>query len=156
VIPGTRLTTVSSRFLRAETFDLMVSPAIADLQFEAPTASRVRRLQSYAGVWRACCGALCQDIALTLKAPFVDEARRAALQSDVLTFAWLTLFQVCYYAGMLTIAFSKWSDLRAWLHTVLLRTSVLEALMLGAVALLLPALPVLACFWPRRDDARTC
>ena len=156
MIPGTRLALLSSRFLRAETFELMVSPAIADLQFEAPAASRVRRIRSYAGVWRACGGALGQDIALTLKAPFVDKTRRAALRSDVLTFAWLTLFQACYYASMLTIAFSKWSDVGAWLHTVLLRTSVLEALMLGAVALLLPALPVLACFWPRRDDARTC
>ena len=155
-MPGTRLAIVSSRLLRVETFDLMVSPAIADLQFEAPTAGRVRRLQSYMGVWRAFRGALCQDIALTLRAPFVDEARRSALQSNVLTFAGLTLFQACYYAAMLTLAFSEWSDLRAWIDAVLLRASVLDLLILGSVTLLLPALPVVACFWPGRDDARTC
>ena len=156
MIPGTTLAIVSSRFLRAETFDLMVSPAIADLQFEASGATPTRRLRSYAGVWRALCGALGQDIILTLEAPFVDAARREALQSNVLTFAGLTLFQACYYAGMLTLAFSEWSDLRAWLHAVMLGTSVFEALALASVAILLPALPVVACFWPRRHDARTC
>ena len=106
MIPGTRLAVVSSRLLRAETFDLMVSPAIADLQFEAPAASRARRVQGYVGVCRAFSGALWQDIAVTLKAPFVDEARLASFQSDVLTFASLALFQACYYAAMLTMLLS--------------------------------------------------
>ena len=105
--PGTRLASVSSRVLRAETFDLMVSPAIADLQFESAAATRVRRLRSYAGVWRACAGALGHDVALTLRAPFVDEAHRVALQADVLTLAGLALFQVCYYAAMISMLMAR-------------------------------------------------
>ena len=57
---------------------------------------------------------------------------------------------------MLTLAFSEWSDLRAWIDTIVRQTSVFEALMLGVVTVLLPALPVAACFWPGRNDARPC
>jgi hypothetical protein len=107
VIPGTKLASVSSRFLRAETFDLMVSPAIADLQFEIPCATRLRRLQTYAGVWRAFLGALGYDIVTTVRAPFEDEARRVVWQSNLLMFAGLAFFQACYYACMATLLLAR-------------------------------------------------
>lgn len=149
MIPGSRLAIISARVLHPETFALMVSPAIADLQFEGG-GGRARLIRSYIGVWRAVCGALWHDMTCNVRALCADDARRLALQSNVMTFAWLMLFQVCYYFGALTLAFARWSDLRAWVDTVLLRTSVLEAVMLVSFALLVPALPVLACFWPAR------
>ncbi|MGH9199210.1 MAG: hypothetical protein ACRD1T_26215, partial [Acidimicrobiia bacterium] len=68
MIPGTQHTSLSSRILHADTFALMVSPAIADLQFEAPEASRMCLLRSYAGVWRAFVGALSHDLVCDLSA----------------------------------------------------------------------------------------
>ena len=105
--PGSRLAVVSSRLLRAETFDLMVSPAIADLQFESPAATRLHQLRNYIGVWRAFCGALGHDVVATLRAPFVDEARRVVWQSNLLMFAGLAFFQACYYACMATLLLAR-------------------------------------------------
>ena len=105
--PGMRLAIVSSRLLRAETFEMIVSPAIADLQFEAPRSTWPRRLQHYIAVWRAFWGAMAHDLAFTIRAPFADEARRVAFQSNVLTFASLALFQAFYYACMATMLLAR-------------------------------------------------
>ena len=44
----------------------------------------------------------------------------------------------------------SWADVGHWLNSVFFGTSMLQALLLISMALLIPALPVLACFWPAR------
>ncbi|MBI4263068.1 MAG: hypothetical protein HY657_01715 [Acidobacteria bacterium] len=63
--PGTRVAELAARILRAETFTLIVSPAVADLQIEAPTAGWPQRLRGHVAVWRAFCGALWYDLGTT-------------------------------------------------------------------------------------------
>ena len=147
---GTRLITLSSRLLHPDTFALMVSPAIADLQFESHGAGAARTACGYLAVWRAVAGALGHDAACTMTALVSDDHRGIALRSDLATFGWLLLFQIGYFAGALTLAFGSWADVGHWLNSVFFGTSMLQALLLISMALLIPALPVLACFWPAR------
>ena len=147
---GTRLITLSSRLLHPDTFALMVSPAIADLQFESHGGDAARTARGYIGVWRALAGALGHDLAWAVTALGADDPRGVALRSDLATFGWLFLFQIGYFAGALTLAFGSWADVGRWLNGVFVGTSLVQALLLVAMALLLPALPVLACFWPAR------
>jgi hypothetical protein len=95
--PGTRLATISARLLHAETFALIVSPAIADLQHEAP-GGPLRRLHGYIGVWRAMVGAAWFDLVCRASRILGDDARRSTLQSAFRTWAWLALLQASYYA----------------------------------------------------------
>jgi hypothetical protein len=148
---GTRLIAFSSRLLHPDTFALMVAPAIADLQFESNGAGPAQTARGYAGVWRAVMGALCHDLAWAMTALVADDHRGVSLRADLATFGWLVLFQVGYFAGALTLAFGSWADVGDWLHGVFVGTSVAQALLLVSMALLIPALPVLACFWPARD-----
>ena len=148
---GTRLIAFSSRLLHPDTFALMVSPAIADLQFESTGAGPAQTARGYAGVWRAVIGALCHDIAWSLTTVVADDHRGVALRADLATFGWLMLFQVGYFAGALTLAFGSWADVGHWLQNVFFGTSAAQAVLLVSMALLIPALPVLACFWPARD-----
>lgn len=45
------LAAFASRLLREDTFQLMVAPAIAGLQFERPVEGRLRRAASCLTVW---------------------------------------------------------------------------------------------------------
>lgn len=148
---GSRLIAFSSRLLHPDTFALMVSPAIADLQFESDGAGRARLAQGYVGVWRAVMGALLHDILCAMTIFVADDHRGVALRADLATCGWLVLFQVGYFVGALTLAFGSWADVGQWFNTVFIRTSVPSAILMIALALLVPALPVLACFWPARD-----
>ena len=95
--PGTRLASLSARLLSADTFALIVSPAVADLQFEAPTG-RLCVLRGYFGVWRAVAGALWFDLVSRATDLLGDEARLVTLQGAVRTWTWLALLQASYYA----------------------------------------------------------
>lgn len=78
--PGTRLAAFSVRVVRAESFRLIVAPAIADLQFERPAASRVQHVRNYVAVWRAFGGALSLDFAWNTHAWLTHAMRRMRLQ----------------------------------------------------------------------------
>jgi hypothetical protein len=73
---GTWLTAVARRVLRSSTYDAIAWPAIADLQHEAHTTSRVRLVRSYAGVVRALSLASGRDIGSDLREVLdLDSAR---------------------------------------------------------------------------------
>jgi len=91
-MPGTWISRIGVSILHADTFALMLAPAIADLQFEAPTREAVRP-HHYAGVLRAFAGALCFDIAADV----------LSLGHDLGTIATLTILQASYYSFMLIL-----------------------------------------------------
>lgn len=78
---GTQIARIGARLLRADTVDLVMSPAIADLQFEGidAAASRWQLLRAYAGVWRAFGGALSWDLARTLQLATSADHRQSLL-----------------------------------------------------------------------------
>lgn len=78
--PGSRLAAFFVRVVGAESFRLIVAPAIADLQFERPAAGRVQRARNYIGVWRAFGGALLLDFAWNTRAWLTYAMHRMRLQ----------------------------------------------------------------------------
>ena len=135
-MPGTWLAQLGQRCLHGETFALVVSPAIADMQFESPSGL-VPRARHYVAVWKAFAGALCCDV--------LDDAR--ALRDDIPTLAMLTMLQVSYYAFFLLLLSGcgtgrLWSD-----HPEEIALRV--ASYVGGIALLC-VIPTTACFWPSR------
>ena len=74
---GNWIALVARRLIREHTFDRTVSPAIADLQFEASDRSRVQRLIGYVSIYRAVIGALAIDIGEDLTRAF-NRARSSA------------------------------------------------------------------------------
>jgi hypothetical protein len=119
--------------LREDTFELMVAPAIADLQFETVTGGIGAYLRGYAAVSKAVCGACLHD--------FGEDAR--ILSEDAADLLTIVVVQVCYYATMLTLiggaGFSRLSEG--------------ELLVLAVMIVGLSALPVIICFWPERYAA---
>ena len=101
-MPGERLTRLTRRLVHDDTFALVVAPAIADLQFEVPSASIAGRGRSYAGVWRALLGAVCLDLA--------RDAR--ILRHDASLLLTLSAMQACYYGGLLVLAMDHLSPQR--------------------------------------------
>lgn len=75
----------SDRFLTERTYELIVAPALADMQFDAGR-STVARLRNYFAVLRALAGGL------------HDEVSR-----DSFSFLVLTLVPAGYYAGLITV-----------------------------------------------------
>jgi hypothetical protein len=112
---------LSDRFLRTRTFDLIVAPAIADLQFEETTGGRSRSLRSRAAVaWGFAWG-------------FYEDAITGA---GMLTFAALALLPAGYYTMlMLTVAPDVGASSRLTL------AAIIGAASLG---------PAIACYWPER------
>jgi hypothetical protein len=131
---GDRLAALAQRLLRADTFALVAGPAIADLQFEAPSASRRQLLCHYAGVWRALGSAITQDA--------ID---------GVPTFVGLVLLQACYYTGLLMFVggLTGVFDLRVALPKYLASLTAAQLFGVLSVIALLSVVPVAACFWSR-------
>jgi hypothetical protein len=140
MMPGNWVARVGLRLLHRDTFEMMLSPAIADLQFETMARSAARP-GDYCAVFRALLGALWFDLSSDL----------LALKSDAETIALLTLLQTSYYTFMLVLlsglgtgtlaAFEMDSDL------------VTRALSYVAGVSIACLLTSSACFWPPR---RTC
>ena len=65
-MPGTWLAQIARRYLHGETFALVVSPAIADMQFESP-AGCLLRVRHYLAIWKALAGALSCDVVADLQ-----------------------------------------------------------------------------------------
>jgi hypothetical protein len=131
---GDWLTTVARRILHGDTFDVVVSPAIADLQFESWCPAR-----GYVGVWRAFAGALCRDLGRDLQV-LCDEAT---------TLTSLIVMQACYYTCLLTLMSGlTTSGLAAF--RALERISAETALAFALIIVGLSTIPTLLCFWPAR------
>lgn len=89
-----RIIAFSERFLSDRTFQLVVAPALADLEFEPGEEALVRAANRFA-VIRAVAGAL------------AGEVRR-----ECASFLALTLLPACYYVALLAVcfgAFTTWS-----------------------------------------------
>jgi hypothetical protein len=84
---GQWLTSLARPLFHRETFELVVSPAIADLQFEPPSS------RGYAAVWIALGGAAWRDLRSDLR----------ILSDDVGTLGVLVAMQACYYTCLLTL-----------------------------------------------------
>ena len=120
-----RIMALAERFLSERTFQLIVGPAVADLQFEHG-ASPLRRTANRLAVLRAVAGGLRDDFA------------RAS--SGMLL---LTLLPAGYHIFLLVIFFDVFS--------ISLST---DFVVVSAVLLILSFGPVMVCFWPERRAAR--
>jgi hypothetical protein len=137
MMPGSWLSRVGRRLLHAESFALMLSPAIADLQFET-TGSPFAAPLHYCAVLRAFAGALWFDVSGDL----------LAMRNDLSMIAVLTAIQASYYTFMLVLlsGFGTGRPLQMQIdETVMIRG-------VGFVAGIAFASIVTssACFWPPR------
>jgi hypothetical protein len=136
-MPGGWLSRLGKRLLHRETFALMLAPAVADLQFEAPTAGVVRP-RHYFGVLKAFAGALCFDLARDVM----------ALGHDLDMIALLTLLQTLYYGFMLVLLSGLGTGKVAALD--LHRAEVTHAVYYIVVICVACVVTTSACFWPSR------
>jgi hypothetical protein len=119
-----RIIAFAERFLSDRTFQLVVVPAVADLQFEEASAP-FARLRGRLAVLSAVGGGVRNDLA------------RAS--SPMLL---LTLLPASYHILLLIIFFDVYS------------LEISRGFLIAAAAILvLSAAPVLACFWPERRRA---
>ena len=122
------ITAISDRWLRERTFELVVAPAIADLQFDEG-AQGMRRARNVAAVVSAFAWGLFEDL--------------TSDPGSLLTFVALTLIPAGYYTLMVMVCaplgmieFSGKSG-----HAVV-----------GMAILALSLGPVIACYWPERPQ----
>ena len=94
---GTVMIRIGHVLVGEDVFDNVVSPAIADLQFEEP-AGAFAVVRGYIGVWRAIAGGVGRDIGGDLR----------LLSSDTATLAGLVLVQVGYYGFLATFLMNIW------------------------------------------------
>jgi hypothetical protein len=137
-MPGRWLSWIGQRLLHADTFALMLSPAIADLQFEAPTAVEAVRHRHYQAVLKAFIGALSFDLASDV----------VTLTSDVRMIAILVVLQASYYSFMLILL----SGLGAGtIATFDVRgPAAVHAICYVAAVCVACILTTSVCFWPPR------
>jgi hypothetical protein len=121
-----RVLAFGDRFLTERTFELIVVPALADLQFEDAEGSLARSARRL-GVLRAVSGALRDDLA-----------------RDSHTLVTLMFVPACYYVFALILCFDV---LKISLSTGFFVTA--------AVILILSVGQALVCFWPARQTARS-
>ena len=136
-MPGTWLAEIARRYLHGETFALVVSPAIADMQFESPSGYRLRA-RHYFAIWKALAGALCCDLVTDVQ----------SLRDDLPSLAALTLLQVSYYAFLLLLL----SGFGAGTVSSHLpdQTAAMHVVGYVVVIALLCLIPTATCFWPPR------
>ena len=134
---GIWIARIGHRLLHRETFTMMLSPAIADLQFETATRGTTRP-GDYCGVLRALGGALWFDVSGDL----------LALKSDIEMIALLTLLQTIYYTFMLVLL-SGFGAAR--LSAIDLDAAVVTRALsyVGGVGIAC-LVTSFACFWPPR------
>lgn len=123
----TYVTAFSDRFLTDRTFQLIVAPALADLQFDETRAEggRVRRVRNYVAVLRAVTGGV------------LDEVSR-----DTASFLMLTMLPVSYYVGLITVFWDFF-----------MKNGTMAAPAAIVAIFVLSLAPVVACFWPERRRA---
>lgn len=124
---GRRLEQQLSRLVHGRTFDRVIAPAIADLQFEAASGNALARLAGYWSVFRALVGGL----ALDLRSDVRDLAAEASLLGK------LACVQVASQGFPLALALDGMS---------------VTAGVLVAIGIFMVSLGgMLICFWPPRD-----
>jgi hypothetical protein len=148
---GTRLATLSHRLLHPETHTLIMVPALADLQFESRTATRVRLARAYTGVARAFAGAVLFDAARDLRLSIGNAEWRASRREDVSTFGGLVLVQAVYYLAMLGIAAGALEP--SDVTTGFLFDNMLTVGLLLGATIVLPVVTTAVCFWGGRRPA---
>lgn len=116
----TRVRRFAGRFVSGRSFELIVAPALADLQYEEDAGD----VPSRAAVLRAVAGAIRTDVA-----------------SQAGTFLMLMLVPTGYYFVLMTVCFD-------FFHGATGRDSVVTPLTLTVPLLFFSLAPVLACFWP--------
>ena len=116
----------SERFLSARSYELIVAPALADLQFEEEQG-----IGNRLAVLRALVGAAHRDAA-----PHAG------------TFFVLTLVPACYYFVLIAVCFDFFSG-RSGKDGVLV-----TAVRVAAPLVVMSLAPVLVCFWPERRAER--
>ena len=124
------VTALSERWLRDRTFELVVAPAIADLQFDEAAAGP-RRARNAAAVVSAFAWGMYEDL--------TSDA------GSLLTFGALTLIPACYYTLLILIC----APLGNYPFSTLNGRVVV-----GAAILVLSLGPVIACYWPERPARR--
>ena len=139
-MPGTWMARVGQRLLHADTFEMMLSPAIADFQFETTIRSAAQP-GDYGAVFRALLGALWFDVSGDL----------LSLKRDVDMIALLTLLQTSYYTFMLVLLSGLGTGTLALLEmdSGFVTRALSYVAGVGVACLLTSS----ACFWPPR---RTC
>jgi len=144
-VTGVWLTAVARYLTREESYRLTVSPAIADLQFEAGTRHGLRRWIRYVGVWRAIGGAVYADTRHGLGLAFGPDVRTAWRMAGVVYAVLLTL----------TIYFVLPSGFGLDLLGVDGYAAVLALRLPAAMARCLPVilLPIAVVFARRLEDA---
>jgi hypothetical protein len=123
---GAWLASFASHLVDDETFERVVSPAIADLQLEAADGRFLTRARGYAGVWRAIAGGWCVSVERDLR----------TLREDAWILAGVSLIQAAYYVSMLMVALAGLGTARAMLS--------------GLVVATLSTTVTLLVFWPSR------
>jgi hypothetical protein len=124
------VTALSERWLRERTFELVVAPAIADLQFDEAAAG-VRRTRNAAAVISAFAWGMYEDVTSDL--------------GSLVTFGALTLIPACYYTLLIMVC----APLGEYPFSTPRGLAVV-----GAVILALSLGPVIACYWPERPPRR--
>lgn len=138
-MPGTWIARFGGRLLHADTFALMLSPAIADLQFEAP-ARGAARAGHYCAVLRAFAGALWFDLTADVN----------SLTGDLPTIGVLTAIQASYYTFLLVLLSGLGTGRLSALDVdILITRGIYYMLAVGIASVLTSS----ACFWPPRRTA---
>jgi hypothetical protein len=122
------ITALSERFLTDRSFELIVTPALADFEFDSKTPG-TSRFTPHRAVLAAFVGALRDD---------------AVRGGDIRTFAGLVLIPVCYYSFFFLLGLPKGMPMAS---------GPLTALGIAVVALSLA--PVIVCYWPERHPRNT-
>jgi len=123
-----RVVAFSTRFLSARSFELIVAPALADLQFEEEERGRGNRL----AVLRAVGGAMRTEI-----------ARHAGVVVA------LTLVPACYYFVLVAVCFDFFRGATG------IESVMFTVARVAAPLLVMSLAPVLVCFWPERPVERS-
>ena len=121
---------ISDRFLREQTFELVVAPAIADLQYDEPAARGPRRARNRAAVVSALAWGLYEEI---------------ANNSSPLTFAMLVLIPACYYTGLVIACAPEGARVFATGE---------QRMTIGGLIAVLSFGPAIVCYWPERRTRR--
>jgi hypothetical protein len=130
-VTGDFLARVMRRFLHEDTFELIVSPAIADLQ-HTPTRT------AYLAVWSSFLGALGNDVSGDV----------GYVLEDLGLMIGLVAMQTCYYCGMLLVLVANVPADQMLGRLANGAGPLVAAAVIGVI--LASSIPTLLCFWPPR------